>query len=158
MQRRIRERDPWRAHQERMIRHPAIYEWRHRQAVSEIMMMELHPMRDHIRRVLASEQSRAQEDARALIRSQQITGAQTQLNTSWPPVDNFRVYFGEPHREMYEEDDDFAQTSDTDSEPDWQRSPPPPYCAPAGPRDRGNPDRDEDGRGPRPTAPRLIAA
>ena len=104
---------------------------------------------------MASEEARAQEDARALLRTQELTGAQTQLNNSWPPEDNFRVYFGEPRREMFEEDDGFEPFSETETEPDTPlRSPPPPYCGPG--RFRENPDQDGNGGPGRPAGIRAA--
>ena len=123
----------------------------------EIMMAEHHPLREHIRRVLDSEEARAQEDARALLRTQQLTGAQTTLNCSWPPEDNFRVYFGEPRREMFEEEDGFDDpgSDTTDYESDTPATPPPPYCGPD--RFKENPDQgpDRDGNG-RPAGIRAL--
>ena len=118
------------AHQQRMLQHPSLFEVRHCQRVMEIMMSQLHPLRDHIMRVFASKEAWAQADAQALVRTQQLTVAQMTLDTSWPPVDNFKVYFGDRRREMFEVDDDFSSKTETETEPDTPTSPPPPYCGP----------------------------
>ena len=51
---------------------PDLHAWRHRFRVLEHILREQHPERDHIRRVIDSEELKAQDDAAALMRSQVI--------------------------------------------------------------------------------------
>ena len=49
---------------------PELHAWRHRFRVLEFILREAHPARDHIKRVLDSEEAKARDDATALLRSQ----------------------------------------------------------------------------------------
>ena len=64
--------DVWLKMQGQKANLPDLHAWRHRFRVMEHVLQELHPDRDHIRRVIASEEIKAREDAAALMRSQVI--------------------------------------------------------------------------------------
>ena len=63
---------------------PALHAWRRRVRVAELQLMETHPERDHIRRVLESEEAAAVAEAQALIRSEELTGIVVTPNINWP--------------------------------------------------------------------------
>ena len=118
--------DPWRMIQAQKAAMPAIHDWRHRMRVAELQMLETHPQREHIRRVLESEEAAAAADAKALVRSQELTGAATSFDISWPPSKSVTVKFGKPGRDL---------EIDTESEEDEERprgryygAVPPPNC------------------------------
>ena len=78
-------RDPWLGMLELRARHPELFEWLHRVRATQHLLMAAHPSREHIRRVLESEEVRAADLARALLQGQEATGAATYLDISWPP-------------------------------------------------------------------------
>ena len=47
--------------------------------------MKTHPDRDHIRRVIDSQERRARNTTRALIRSGDVSGTAAMPDVSWPP-------------------------------------------------------------------------
>ena len=92
------EEDQWLTMQQQRAQLPDLHKWRHRIRVLEHVLMDAHPDREHIKRVLASEAHLALEDAKALIRTKEITGAGTMLDFSWPPKNGVRVTLGRPSR------------------------------------------------------------
>ena len=62
--------------------------------------MDAHPEREHIQRVLASEASQAVHDAKALMRTQELTGAGAILDIKWPPRNAVSLSVGRPGRTM----------------------------------------------------------
>lgn len=139
---RARCRDHWANYQAQKLALPELFEWRHRLRVTELMMKEAHPYRAHITRVLESEEQAARDDATALMRSQEITGAATMLDISWPPQNNFRIWFGRPGRELGGGEE---SESDSETEP-LPDSPPPPYCGFRYRDPRMDGDNDGNGR------------
>ena len=135
--------DPWRTLQAQKAQNPAVFEWRRRVRVMELQMMESHPQREHIRRVLESEEEAAVADARALIRSQELTGAQTSFDISWPPSKAVTVKFGKPGRDRNED----TETDDTEDENNGRiyGAVPPPNCGFY--RGRGGPRGGRGGQG-----------
>ena len=94
---------------------PELYMWRHRLRVMEQILMEHHPEREHLKRLFQSEMVAAAEDAKALMRTRELTGAGALLDISWPPRNQIHLTVGRPSRiipgmELTEESD----TSDED--------------------------------------------
>ena len=134
--------DPWLKLMGQKATIPDLYEWRHRTRVMELMMSDAHPLREHIRRVLASEEQRAHDDARALLRSQELTGAAASLDIAWPPNNDVRLVIGKPSRELLGME--FTEEETTTEEEETWSPPPPPGC---GPRFRERKDGEGDGNG-----------
>ena len=122
---RIFPQDPWVQLQGVMARFPALFEWLHRVRTTQHLLMSAHPNRDHIRRVVESEELRSVELARSLLRSQEITGAATLLDISWPPANGSMVVLGRPGMFV-----PGAEMTEDDSDEEDYRLPPPPHCAP----------------------------
>ena len=124
---------------------PDLYSWKHRNRVMEIVLTQAHPDRDHIRRCLDSEETRAQQDAMALLRTEQITGAAASLDTSWPPKDSVRIVMNGPGwAPTRGRDDESSESSEAEADR-W--SPPPPYCEAQARRNGGRRDDDLGGNG-----------
>ena len=137
--------DKWLTVMAQKAAHPEIYGWKHRNRVMEIVLIHSHPERDHIRRCLDSEETRAQEDAMALMRTQQLTGALTSLDTSWPPKVGVRIIMeGAGWHPTGEVERREPTSSSDETEEDRRWSPPPPYCEANGIRPR--PRRDDEDR------------
>ena len=122
-----------------MAANPELFEWLHRLRTTQYMLTMAHPNREHISRVIQSEETRSRELAESLLRGQEITGVATLLNITWPPVRETTTVLGRPGlfipgAEFYMEDVD-----DQDQDEDYL-PPPPRHCRPR--RGRG-------GRGPR---------
>ena len=122
---RIFPQDPWIQLQSVMARFPALFEWLHRVRTTQHLLMSAHPNRDHIRRVVESEELRSVELARSLLRSQEITGAATLLDISWPPANGSMVVLGRPGMFV-----PGAEMTDDDTDEEDYQLPPPPHCAP----------------------------
>ena len=60
-------------------------------------------MREHIRMVSENEEEAATANTRALIWSQELTGAQTSFNITWPPSRAITVKFSRPGRDLSKE-------------------------------------------------------
>ena len=132
-------RDPWQEVLTVMAANPELFEWLHRLRTTQYMLTMAHPNREHISRVIQSEETRSRELAESLLRGQEITGVATLLNITWPPVRETTTVLGRPGlfipgAEFYMEDVD-----DQDQDEDYL-PPPPRHCRPR--RGRG-------GRGPR---------
>ena len=130
--------DPWKVIMTQRASLGQLYGWRHRNRVMEIILTHSHPERDHIRRFLESEETQAQEDAMALMRSQQLTGAAASLDIAWPPTNAVKIVMGRPGRVPNVETED---TDEEETETEAEDSSPPPYCDSF----RERRDRDEDG-------------
>ena len=78
-------RDPWLEMLELRARNPGLFEWLHRVRATQHLLMAAHPSREHIRRVLESEEVRVADLARALLQGQEAPGVATYLDISWPP-------------------------------------------------------------------------
>ena len=77
---------------------PELYMWRHRLRVMEQILMEHHPEREHLKRLFQSEMVAAAEDAKALMRTRELTGAGALLDISWPPRNQIHLTVGRPSR------------------------------------------------------------
>ena len=128
--------DPWVSLVRVKMDNPAVTAWRHRMRVQEELVKMTHPQREHIERVLESEERRVRDDARAILRFRHIAGMSTQLDIEWPPRDEVTVRMEDGG------EDDYSTTSSSSSEEERGRSPPPPYC-----RDRSH-ERGGERRGP----------
>ena len=145
-QRRRRERegdvhkDPWVNLVKMKADNPRIMAWRHRIRVQEEMLRMTHPQREHIDRVLESEQRRVRDDAKAILRFRHIAGMTTKLDVGWPPNNSVTVIM-----------DGNGSSEETTSDEEGAWSPPPPYCRDGSPDGRRGPgDRDhQDRRGGR---------
>ena len=131
--------DPWLELLGIMARHPEVFEWLHRVRTTQHLLMAAHPNRDHIRRVVESEERRSVELAGSLLRGQEVTGAATILDISWPPTNNTTILMGRPGIFM-----PGAELTDESDEETIQ--PPTPYCGPRG-RGRGGYRGGRGGRG-----------
>ena len=89
--------------------------------VQEELVRRTHPQKDHIERVLESEERRVRDDANAILRYRHIAGMSTQLDIDWPPRDDVTVRMEDRGEAEY------SQTSSS-SEDEEVRTPPPPYC------------------------------
>ena len=86
------------------------------------------------------------EDAKALLRTKELTGAGALLDVEWPPRNEVHLMMGRPSRDI--PGMELTEESDTSDEED-PRGNPPPYCS-VGPRqrERRHDDDDQDqGRG-----------
>ena len=83
--------DPWVSLVRVKMDNPAVTAWRHRMRVQEELVKMTHPQREHIERVLESEERRVRDDARAILRFRHIAGMSTQLDIEWPPRDEVTV-------------------------------------------------------------------
>ena len=92
------EADQWLAIQQQKAQLPELYMWRHRLRVMEQILMEHHPQREHLKRLFHSELVAAAEDARALMRTRELTGAGALLDISWPPRNQVHLTVGRPSR------------------------------------------------------------
>ena len=82
---RLRRADPWLRLQAPRSEIPHIHAWVNRIRVLEYLLMKTHPDRDHFRKVIDSQERRARDTARALIRSQDVSGTAAMPDVSWPP-------------------------------------------------------------------------
>ena len=88
--------------------------------------METHPDRDHIRREIDSQERRARDTLRALIRSGDVSGTAAMLDVSWPAREGTTMVM-----EGLPELGDLLDTSvSEEDEEDYREVPTPPYCAP----------------------------
>ena len=92
--------DTWRQLQAQKAALPALHEWRRRVRVAELQLMETHPQRDLIRRVIEGEEAIAVADAKALVRSQELTGAITSFDIAWPPSKSVTIKMGKRGRDL----------------------------------------------------------
>ena len=92
--------DTWRQLQAQKVALPALHEWRRRVRVAELQLMETHPQRDLIRRVIEGEEAIAVADAKALVRSQELTGAVTSFDIAWPPSKSVTIKMGKRGRDL----------------------------------------------------------
>ena len=145
---RLMPQDPWLQLLAIMANHPAIFEWLHRVRTTQHLLMAAHPNREHIQRVVESEERRARDLARSLLQGQEMTGAATLLDISWPPTNGSTVVLGRPGLFMPGAD----LTDETDDEDDDFQLPPPPHCGPW----RGGRGRGRGGRGGRRGGRSLI--
>ena len=139
--------DPWLGLMAQMANSPAIHAWRHRVRVMEYLLMDIHPDHDHIRRVVDSQERRARDTARALVRTQELSGAATVPDISWPPRDGTMIVMGCPvgtYPGINDPADLHSETSE--EEEDDYRAAPPPHCRPYGRGRRGG-RRGPGGRG-----------
>ena len=139
--------DPWLGLMSQMANCPSIHAWRHRVRVMEYLMMDIHPDHDHIRRVVDSQERRARDTARALVRTQELSGAATVPDISWPPRDGTMIVMGCPAGTYPGIGDEPSSESEEEEELDYGAvPPPPPYCRPFGRGRRGG-RRGPGGRG-----------
>ena len=117
--------DAWRIMLSQRANSPAMFEWRRRVRVMELQLLETHPERDHIRRVLESEEAAAVTDAKALIRSQELTGAHTMFDISWPLSKSVTVKFGKPGRDVADTE---SETDEEERKGRYYGAVPPPNC------------------------------
>ena len=117
--------DPWLELMGLMARHPEVFEWLHRVRTTQHLLMMAHPNREHIRRVVQSEEARSADLARSLIQGQEMTGAATMLDIAWPPsrFSSNTIVMGQPG--MYVPGAEISEESE--DEADYY---PPPHCAP----------------------------
>ena len=92
------EEDQWLKLQQQKAQLPNLHKWRHRVRVLEHVLMDAHPDRDHIKRVLASEEAQAVTDAKALMRTQELTGTGAIMDIKWPPRNAIAMSVGRPGR------------------------------------------------------------
>ena len=139
------EEDQWLKIQAQKASLPDLYRWRHRLRVLEHVLMDAHPEREHIRRVLASEEAQAVSDAKAIMRTQEMTGVGTVADIQWPPRNCMMVAHGIPGRTI----PGMEAITETDTEDERSPSPgPQPHCGRRRFRERRRSDRDDGGSGP----------
>ena len=137
------EEDQWLKIQAQKATLPDLHRWRHRLRVLELVLMDAHPERDHIRRVLESEEAQAVSDAKAIMRTQEMTGIGTVADIQWPPRNCMMVAHGIPGRTI----PGMEAITETDTEDERSPTPDPiqPHCGRGRFRERRRSDHEDDG-------------
>ena len=141
-------KDPWLQMMQVRSENPALMKWLHRWRVQQELLMSNHHQRDHITRVVESEEQRVRDDAKAISRYRHIAGMMTKLDICWPPMDEVTVTM-ESNYDPYDEDTEDEEERENRREARRIRTPPPPYCGRRSPSRDRNDRRGGDGGGQR---------